>query len=40
MRDKVYKKEEKNKINESKIQKELEQNSTMLNTENYRFFNE
>ena len=33
--DKGYKKEEKSKINESKIQKELEQNSTMLNTENY-----
>ena len=32
---KGYKKEEKSKINESKIQKELEQNSTMLNTENY-----
>ena len=32
---KCYKKEEKSKINESKIQKELEQNSTMLNTENY-----
>ena len=33
--DKGYKKEEKNKINESKIQKELEQNSTMFSTENY-----
>ena len=32
---KGYKKEEKSKINESKIQKELEQNSTMFNTENY-----
>ena len=32
---KGYKKEEKSKINESKIQKELEQNSTMLNSENY-----
>ena len=30
-----YKKEEKGKINESKIQKELEQNSTMFNTETY-----
>lgn len=33
--DKGYKKEEKSKLNESKIQKELEQNSTMFNTENY-----
>ena len=33
--DKGFKKEEKNKFNESKIQKELEQNSTMFNTENY-----
>ena len=32
---KGYKKEEKSTINESKIQKELEQNSTMLNSENY-----
>ena len=32
---KGFKKEEKSKINESKIQKELEQNSTMFNTENY-----
>ena len=32
---KGYKKEEKSTINESKIQKELEQNSTMFNTENY-----
>ena len=36
MQDKGYKKEEKIKINESKIHKELEQNSTMLNTEHYR----
>ena len=35
MWSKGYQKEEKSKINESKIQKELEQNSTMLNTENY-----
>ena len=33
--DKGYKKEEKSKMNESKIQKELEQNSTMFNNENY-----
>ena len=33
--DKGFKKEEKNKFDESKIQKELEQNSTMFNTENY-----
>ena len=33
--NKGYKKEEKSKINESKIRKQLEQNSTMLNTENY-----
>ena len=32
---KGFKKEEKSKLNESKIQKELEQNSTMFNTENY-----
>ena len=32
---KGYKKEEKSKINESKIQKELERNSTMFDTENY-----
>ena len=35
MWSKGLKKEEKSKINESKIQKELEQNSTMFNTENY-----
>jgi len=35
MWSKSLKKEEKSKINESKIQKELEQNSTMFNTENY-----
>ena len=33
--DKGYKKENKSKINESEIQKELEQNSSMFNTENY-----
>ena len=33
--DKGYKKEEKSKINESKIQKELEKNSTIFNSENY-----
>ena len=35
MWNKGYKMEDKSKINESKIQKELEQNSSMLNTENY-----
>ena len=35
MWSKSLKKEEKSKINESKIQKELEQNSTMFTTENY-----
>ena len=33
--DKGYKKEDKSKINESEIQKELEQNSSMFNNENY-----
>ena len=33
--DKGYKKENKSKINESEIQKELEQTSSMFNTENY-----
>ncbi len=33
--DKTFKKEDKSKINESEIQKELELNSTILNNENY-----
>ena len=33
--DKGFKKEDKSKINESEIQKELEQNSSMFNNENY-----